>query len=179
MAENATLARPYANALFAVAKADRDLEHWSRMLMNLTAASGHSKVKLLLEAPGVANEQKAFRLIEVCGDELNDRARKFVQVLAINRRLPLLGEIAKQFEVLRALEEQNLDVEIVSAFPLTEAESEHLAGVLRDKYEKEVTLTSRVDPNLLGGAIIRAGDTVIDGSVRGKLEKLGESLQRN
>ena len=99
-------------------------------------------------------------------------------MLATNRRLPLLGEIARQFDILRALEEQNLDVEVVSAYPLTEAESEHLASVLRNKYEKEVTLTSRVDPNLLGGAIIRAGDTVIDGSVRGKLEKLGESLQR-
>ncbi len=99
-------------------------------------------------------------------------------MLAINRRLPLLGEIAQQFDVLRALEEQNLDVEVVSAFPLTDAESERLARVLRDKYKKEVTLTSRVDPSLLGGAIIRAGDTVIDGSVRGKLEKLGESLLR-
>ncbi|MCZ6853123.1 MAG: F0F1 ATP synthase subunit delta [Gammaproteobacteria bacterium] len=179
MAETATLARPYANALFDVAKGERDLERWSRMLKNLGSAAEHPKVKLLLEAPDVANEQKAFRLIEVCGDELNDRARKFVQVLAINKRLSLLGEIGQQFEVLRALEEQNLDVEVVSAYPLSEAEAEHLAGVLRDKYEKEVTLTSRVDPTLLGGAIIRAGDTVIDGSVRGKLEKLGESLLKN
>ena len=178
MAEIATLARPYANALFDVAKSERGLEHWSRMLWNLAAASEHPKVRLLLESPDVANEQKAFRLNEVCGDELNDRAKKFVQVLATNRRLPVLGEIARQFDVLRALEEQNLDVEVVSAFPLTDAESEHLADVLRDKYKKEVTLTSRVDSSLLGGAIIRAGDTVIDGSVRGKLEKLGESLLR-
>jgi len=179
MAETSTLARPYANALFDIAKDERDLERWSRMLANLGAASGHPKVKLLLEAPDVGNEQKAFRLIEICGDELNDRAKKFVQVLARNRRLALLVEISQQFEVLRALEEQNLDVEIVSAYPLSDAESAHLASVLRDKYEKEITLTSRVDPYLLGGAIIRAGDTVIDGSVRGKLDKLGESLLKN
>lgn len=178
MAETATLARPYANALFDVAKEEQMLEGWSRMLGNLAAASQHAKVKLLLEAPDVAYEQKAFRLTEICGDELTERGKKFVQVLAANRRLALLGEIAQQFEELRALEEKNLDVEVVSAYPLTEAEAENLANVLQARYEKQVILTSRVDPSLLGGAIIRAGDTVIDGSVRGKLAKLGEALQR-
>jgi F-type H+-transporting ATPase subunit delta len=179
MAELATLARPYANAVFAVAKQDGELERWSRMLGFLAVAAGDSQVKLLLDSPEVADEQKAFRLSEVCGDELNDRARKFVQTLARNKRLDLIDEIRAQFESLRAAEEQVLDVEVVSAYPLSDEHSAAIGSSLRAKYSKEVNLTSVVDRNLLGGAIIRAGDTVIDGSVRGKLDKLAESLQKN
>jgi F-type H+-transporting ATPase subunit delta len=178
MAELATLARPYANAVFAVAKQDGDLERWSRMLGFLAVASSDPQVKLLLDSPEVADEQKAFRLSEVCGDELNDRARKLAQVLARNKRLDLIDQLREQFESLRAAEEQILDVEVVSAFELTDEQSAAISQSLAAKYSKEVNLTSAVDSNLIGGAIIRAGDTVVDGSVRGKLDKLAESLQR-
>lgn len=178
MAELATMARPYANAVFGIARQDNDLERWSRMLRFLAVAAADPQVKLLLDSPEVADEQKAFRLAEVCGDELNDRARKLTQVLASNKRLDLVDEIREQFEVLRAAEEEILDVEVVSAYPLTDEQGAAIARSLTAKYSKEVDLSSTVDPNLLGGAIIRAGDTVIDGSVRGKLEKLAESLLR-
>ncbi len=178
MAELATLARPYANAVFSVAKADSDLDRWSRMLGFLSAAAADPQMKLLLDAPEVGEEQKAFRLIEVCGEELNDRARKFVQVLAVNKRLPLVGEIAAVFEELRALEQQSLDVEVLSAFPLSDAEAERLKAALGRKFDKAVQLESRVDESLIGGVLIRAGDVVIDGSVRGKLSKLKETIQR-
>jgi len=179
MAELATLSRPYANAVFAVAKSDNTLERWSRMLAFLVTAAADSQVKRLLDSPEVADEQKAFRLGELCGDELNDRARKFVAVLAQNKRLNIIGHIREQFEELRAAEEQALDVEVLSAYPLSDDESERLRRALADKYAKEVNLTSAVDSSLIGGAIIRAGDTVIDGSLRGKLDKLSETLQRN
>jgi F-type H+-transporting ATPase subunit delta len=178
VAELRTLARPYANAVFAVAKQDHDLERWSRMLGLLAVASADPQVKVLLDSPEVADEQKAFRLAEVCGDELNDGARKLAQVLARNKRLDLIGELREQFELLRAAEEQILDVEVVSAFPLTDEQSAEIARSLTTRYSKKVNLTSVVDRDLLGGAIIRAGDTVIDGSVRGRLNKLAESLQR-
>ena len=178
MAERRTLARPYANAVFAVAKQDNDLQRWSRMLGYLVVATHEPQISLLLESPEVAYEQKAFRLTEVCGDEVNDRARKLTQVLARNKRLDLIDEIREQFEALRAAEEQTLDVEVVTAFPLTDEQSGTFERSLAAKYSKEVNLTSVVDRNLLGGAIIRAGDTVIDGSVRGRLDKLAESLQR-
>ena len=179
MAELATLARPYANAVFSVAKQDGELERWSRMLGFLAVVAGDSQVKLLLDSPEIADEQKAFRLCELCGDELNDRARKFVQTLAGNKRLDLIDEINAQYESLRAAEEQVLDVEVVSAYPLSDEQSAAIGRSLTAKYSKEVNLTSVVDRDLLGGAIIRAGDTVIDGSVRGKLDKLAESLQKN
>jgi F-type H+-transporting ATPase subunit delta len=176
MAELRTLARPYANAIFAVAKQDGELERWSRMLGFIAVAAGDPQVKLLLNSPAVADADKSARLAEICGDELNDRARKLVAVLAGNKRLDLVDQVREQYELLRAAEEQSLEVEVVSAYPLSDEQSTAIAHALGAKYSKEVNLTSVVDRDLLGGAIIRAGDTVIDGSVRGKLNKLAESL---
>ena len=117
-------------------------------------------------------------MIEVCGDALDDRTKRFVQVLASNKRLPLIGEIADQFEALRAAEEQQIDVEVVSAMPLTEEQQSTLAAALKKKFERAVNMTHSVDNTLIGGAVIRAGDTVIDGSLSGKLKKLAENVLR-
>ncbi len=178
MAELSTIARPYANAVFAMAKKDTALDGWSRMLAVLAATAADERVQQLLESPEVANTQKAYKLAEICGDELDDRAKRFLQVLADNDRLELLADVHEQFEELKALEESKLEVEVISAYPVSDGESQKLASSLAAKFDKEVSLTSRVDAALIGGAIIRAGDTVIDGSVRGKLEKLTETLQR-
>ncbi len=178
MAEIATLARPYANAVFDIAKSAGDLDRWSRSLGFLATASADEQIKILLDAPEVSEQRKAHQLIEVCGDELTEAAKKFVQVLAKNKRLPLIEAIFEQFEELRALEQQSLDVQVTSAFPLTDAEGQNLASALAKKFEKEVHLTSDIDESLIGGVVIRAGDMVIDGSVRGKLSKLAESIQR-
>lgn len=178
MAELATLARPYANAAFDVAKSDNDLDRWSRMLALLAAAADDESVQILLAAPDVEEMQKAYRLADICGDDLNDRGKRFVQVLAANKRLPLLPEIQTQFEGLRAEEQATLDVQVTSAFPLSEAELDKLKGALSKRFEREVSMSSDVDGSLIGGAIIRAGDTVIDGSVRGRLDKLSETIQR-
>ena len=178
MAELATLARPYANAVFEIAKGDGDLDRWSRMLKLLGAAAREPAVRVLLDSPDIPDEQKAYRLADAFRDELNDRARKFLNVLADNKRLPLLPEIAEQYEAARAEEEKTLDVEVISALPLSGEQETRLADALRQKFERDVALTSRVDQELVGGVIVRAGDTVIDGSVRGRLEKLAETLQR-
>jgi F-type H+-transporting ATPase subunit delta len=179
MAELATLARPYANALFDVAKSERALEQWSRMLANLAAVAEADKVRHLLESPDLADEVKAQRLIDLCGEELSDRAKNTVRLLARNKRLGLIGEIREQFEVRKAEEEKILEVEVISAFELTAEQSDKLRHALRRKFDREVNLTGRVDSTVLGGAIIRAGDTVIDGSIRGRLDKLAETLQRS
>lgn len=178
MAELATLARPYANAVFDVAKSAGDLDRWSRMLALLAFAASNEIMQTLLEAPDVDEARKAYRLVEVCGEELNDRAKRFVQVLANNKRLPLVPEIQAQFESLRAEEQATLDVEVTSAFALSDNELATLKSALGRRFDKEINMTSAVDGTLIGGAIIRAGDTVIDGSVRGKLGKLAESIQR-
>jgi F-type H+-transporting ATPase subunit delta len=178
MAEFATLARPYANAVFDIAKQTGELDRWSVMLGLLAATAQDERLQTLLARPDVQEAQKAFRLSEVCGEELNQPAQKFVQVLANNKRLSLLGEIQSMFEVLRAEEQSTLEVEVTSAFELTDAEFERLEGALKNRFEKEISMTGAVDSSLIGGAIIRAGDMVIDGSVRGKLAKLAESVQR-
>jgi len=178
MAELATMARPYANAAFDVAKRDNDLGAWSKALAFLASAASNHAVRTLLEAPDMEAPVKAQKLIDVCGDALDDRTKRFVQVLAGNKRLPLIGEIADQFEALRAAEEQQIDVEVVSAMPLTDDQQSTLAAALKKKFEREVNMTHSVDVSLIGGAVIRAGDMVIDGSLSGKLKKLAENVLR-
>jgi F-type H+-transporting ATPase subunit delta len=176
MAELATMARPYAHAVFEIAKSAGRFDAWSRALNYLSAAIGEPRIRDMLESPLLGSEQKAHTVIELCREELDDRGRRFVLLLARNKRLALLPEISVAFEALRAEQEKILDVEVISAYPLTEAETERLVTSLASRYDRKVELATRVDESLLGGAIIRAGDTVIDGSVRGKLQKLSEAL---
>ena len=114
MAELATIARPYANAVFALARENGVLDLWARRLGVMAAAAGEQRVRTLLESPEVPAERKAFHLADVCGDEVDDRGRRFLLVLARNGRLGLLGEISRRFEELKAAEERNLDVEVLS-----------------------------------------------------------------
>lgn len=176
MAENATIARPYANAVFELAKRENTLVSWSSMLAVLETTAAHDRVRVFLDSPDLPAVAKAFRLAELCGSELDDRGKKFLQALADHDRLPLIDEIRAQFELLRANEERSLEVEVISAFDMTDAQSAALKTALGRRFAKEISIESRVDTSLIGGAIIRAGDTVIDGSLRGKLGKLAETL---
>ena len=124
-------------------------------------------------------EAKANRLAEVCGEDLDNSAKLFLQALAEHNRLPLLPEVLSQFEELKAKEEESLDVEVVSAFDLTESQAEDIKSTLNKKFDKQINIEARVDKTLIAGAIIRAGDLVIDGSARGKLIKLADALTRS
>jgi F-type H+-transporting ATPase subunit delta len=178
MAEIATIARPYANAVFELAKRKRALDGWSRELAVLAAVAAEPAIKDVIDSPAATSQQKANSLARVCGDDLSRESKQLLQVLAGNRRLHLLAEISAQYEELRAQEQASLEVEVVSAYALDDLEQKRITEALARRFECEIVLTSRVDESLLGGAIIRAGDTVIDGSVKGKLEKLSETLQR-
>jgi len=178
MAELATLARPYSKAVFELAKSQGRLDAWARMLDLLAAIAAQEPVRQLLDSPELTDSAKAQRLIRICGDDIEDRGRALINLLAVNKRLALIGELREQFDELKAQEEQVLDVEVVSAYELTGAQADMLREALQRKFQREVNMTSRVDTGLVGGALIRAGDTVIDGSVRGRLAKLVEALQR-
>lgn len=178
MAELATLARPYSKAVFELAKSQGRLDAWARMLELLAAIAAQEPVRQLLDSPELTDSAKAQRLIRICGDDIEDRGRALINLLAVNKRLALIGELREQFDELKAQEEQVLDVEVVSAYELTGAQADMLREALQRKFQREVNMTSRVDTGLVGGALIRAGDTVIDGSVRGRLAKLVEALQR-
>lgn len=176
MAELATLSRPYANAVFDLAQSSGNLESWSKTLNILVTTSRDIAVQTMLESPDMAAIEKAAKLAELCADEIDDDAGSFLHALAEHDRLSLLSQIQRQFEALRAEQERTLDVEVVSAFDLTQGQSDALKAALQRKYEKDVALTSRTDTSLIGGAVVRAGDMVVDGSVRGRLTKLVETL---
>jgi F-type H+-transporting ATPase subunit delta len=107
---------------------------------------------------------------------LNDAGKNFIRLLANNKRLAVLGEIYALFEQLKSQKEMSVDVEVASAFALTDDQANKLAEALKRKLGREVNLTSTEDKSLIGGVVIRAGDLVLDGSVRGKLAKLAETL---
>jgi F-type H+-transporting ATPase subunit delta len=175
--ELATRARPYANAIFAVARDDGTLDAWSRSLRVLAAAAAAPQVRQMLSMPTVGAKEKAAFLADVCEGELNEKSRQLLDVLAQNQRWDLFDEISVQFERLRAEAQRAIDVEIVSAYELSESQQQGLVESLRRRFDREIRMTMKVDAKLLGGVVIRAGDTVIDGSVRGRLAKLSESLQ--
>ena len=176
MAELSTLARPYAKAAFEFALAHNELGSWSKQLTTAANVAGSATLTKLLSSPALTAEQRAKTLLDVCGDALDDKARNFIRVLAENKRLELLADIQVQFEQLKANQEKSVDVDVVSAFALDSALTQKLAQALRGKLQREVTVNASVDSSLLGGVLVRAGDVVIDGSIRGRLEKLAQAM---
>lgn len=176
MAELVTLARPYAKAAFQSALADGKLDDWQAMLNTAGAVVAHEKMRATLSSPALTAEQQAQLMLSVCGDALDVKGQNLVRVLAGNKRLLLLPEIAQQFAALKAEQEKRVAVQVTSAFPLDVAVAERLSQALGKKWQCQVTLQAEVDTSLLGGVVIKAGDTVIDASVRGRILKLAEAL---
>ena len=176
MAELSTLARPYAKAAFEYAREHDALAQWSEQLATAAAVSANEGMDTVLDNPSLTDEQQAQTMNEVCGDATGQEVKNFVSILASNKRLSLLPEISAQFELLKSNLEKSVDVEVVSAFDLDENTAGKLADVLGKKLEREVKVSTSTDQDLLGGVLIRAGDLVIDGSVRGRLNKLAEAM---
>jgi F-type H+-transporting ATPase subunit delta len=176
MAELSTLARPYAKAAFEYALDKNELSKWSAQLATAAAVALEPGMAAVLNNPSLTAAQQAGTLSEVCGDSLSAQARNFIAILASNKRLALLPEISELFAQYKANQEKTVDVEVVSAFDLADSARDRLAEVLGRKLERKVEVRTSTDSNLLGGVLIRAGDLVIDGSVRGKLDKLAEAM---
>jgi F-type H+-transporting ATPase subunit delta len=176
MAELSTLARPYARAAFEYAREHSVVEPWAEQLAMVAAVVEEERMSAALDDPSLTASQQADILAQVCGDALANEARNFIGIVANNKRLPLLPEISAQFAQLKAGLEQSVDVEVVSAFDLADSARDLLAQALSRKLEREVNVTTRTDSELLGGVLVRAGDTVIDGSLRGRLNKLAEAM---
>lgn len=176
MAELSTLARPYAKAAFEYARDHGALAEWAEQLATAAAVTLDPRMESVLGNPALTDEQQAATLTDVCGDTLSAPVRNFIAILAGNKRLSLLPEIHSQFSLYKANQEKSVDVEVVSAFELEDAARDKLAAALGKKLEREVVVTTATDESLLGGVLIRAGDLVIDGSVRGRLNKLAEAM---
>ncbi|HET7922475.1 MAG TPA: F0F1 ATP synthase subunit delta [Gammaproteobacteria bacterium] len=179
MAENSTLARPYARAVFEIASAQHALENWGATLTLLAELAQDASVRAMLANPRVPAALRAELVTELAGKagaKLDAVARNFVKLLAENRRLPILPEIAADFATLRAEAEGSVDAEVRAAGNLDAAEQSRISAALQKKLGCKVKLHCVTDASLIGGAVISAGDLVIDGSVRDKLGRLAAAL---
>ncbi|PCK08678.1 MAG: F0F1 ATP synthase subunit delta [Alteromonadaceae bacterium] len=176
MAELNTLARPYARAAFEFARGAKALASWSKAFELAAAVSQEQKVEVFLSSPNLTTESKGAAFTDLLGDALDAKQQNFVKVLAENSRLGLLPQIQLLFDLYKTEQEKVVDVDILSAFEMSPELEKKLVDSLTTKLDREVNLQTSVDKSLLGGALIRAGDTVIDGSVRGRLARLTEAL---
>jgi F-type H+-transporting ATPase subunit delta len=176
MAEPVTLARPYARAAFETAYSDGALAHWQSMLTMAGAVISDRKVSSVLASPKLTAEQQVNLLFGLCGDGLDSKGQNFILALSKYKRLSLMPEIARQYVEMKAKQEKFVEVSVLSAFPLSDEVSSQLSLALGRKWNCQVQIKATVDASLLGGAIIKAGDTVIDGSVRGRMQKLADAL---
>ncbi len=176
MAERATIARPYAKAAFEYARDADALDRWSHGLATAAAVVTDPRVAALTKNPQMTVEDLVSLVTEIEGPKPDSQLRNFVHVLAENHRLLLLPEIAAHFEQLRSAVENTVDVEVISAVPLDAAQADKLKSALSRRLKRQVRMQTSVDSALLGGAVVRAGDLVIDGSLKGRLERLGTEL---
>ena len=176
MAEKSTLARPYANAVFRLAREQGDLKKWSDMLQLIAAVAEDPAMQALIGNPEFERSRLATLFIDICGDGLDEQGRNLVRVLIENRRLDVAPQIADLYEARRADAEGTADVEVVSAFELDPAMQEQLAAALERRLGRKVNLRVKIDASLIGGVLVRAGDLVIDASITGRLEQLANTL---
>jgi F-type H+-transporting ATPase subunit delta len=172
----ATLARPYAKAAFELARDEQALGAWDDMLGLAAAIVSDESMARLLDNPDVGRSSVVGILTEAAGEAFSERFKGYLGVLAGNDRLPLLPQIGSLYGVLRAEAESRLRVKVVSAVPLDEGQSARLREALAQRFDCEIELENEIDADVIGGAVVYAGDQVIDGSLRGRLSKLASNL---
>lgn len=176
MAEIQTLARPYAEAVFELAQSRQALTAWSEMLAFITAIAADANMQRLASDPRVNRGRFLDLFLDLGGKDINAEGANFIRLLVENHRLNLLPEILEQYEARKTEAEARVEATVVSAFPLEATQLQSLSDALKRKLGREVNLTIEVDKTLLGGIVIRTGDLVIDGTVRGRLADLATYL---
>ncbi len=178
MSSLTTLARPYAKAAFGLAQDSGALSKWQSMLTLASQIAANDKVAEVLESPLVSVEQAVGLIAETGGEHFDAPFKAYLGVLGSNRRLPLLPEVASLFIRLKQQAEKQLQVRVVSATELDDDQARRMSEALAKRFNCAIELDREVDPSVLGGAVIYAGDQVIDGSLRGRLDKLTNALSR-
>lgn len=171
-----TIARPYAKAVFEQAQAEGNMEMWSALLKMLSHIVQDPQMRHLLHSPKVSHKQLLDLLSGINGGKLSDSAANFIRVLIKSNRLKIAGQISELFEQKRSQAEGKLEVNVVSAFELDSEQSKRIAEAMGKRTGKKVNISAVVDKSLIGGMIVRAGDSVIDASLRGRLTKLRNEL---
>jgi F-type H+-transporting ATPase subunit delta len=176
MSELSTLARPYAVAVFKHAIETDSAEKWSEMLNFLSAVVADKQLSDIIESPKVTRTRLIQLLVDICQGQFTDQGNNLIKLLVQNQRLNLVPSIASQYEEYKAEHEGYIDVDVISAFSFTKTEEKTFASTLGKKLKKTVNIKVRVDKSLIGGVVVRAGDTVIDGSIKGQLQQLAKQL---
>jgi len=176
MSEFVTVARPYAKAAFDFAVEQQSLDRWQSMLAFTAEVTRNDMIEELLSG-AVAPETLSKTFIAVCGEQLDDAGQNLIKIMAENGRLRVLPEVLQQFIELRASLEAIAEVEVTSASPLSEDQQAKIAAAMEKRLSRKVKLNCKIDKSVLAGVVIRAGDMVIDGSVRSRLERLADVLQ--
>lgn len=176
MSELTTAARPYARAVFEMAEKSSKLDEWSDLLGFMSGMASNEQVVDLLASPKMAKQSGADAFIQLADGKLNDEAKNLVSMLAENNRLSLLPEMSVIYEVLKDEAEGSVEAFVTTAKKLTQAEDKSIVDALGKRLGRKVKLKVSVDGALLGGAIIQAGDLVIDGSLRGRLAKMTSTV---
>ena len=176
MSEAITIARPYAQAAFEEAQKLATLPEWSQVLLSLSEAVSHPDMRAVVTSPRVAKAQLEKLMLELLGDRATIQLKNFIRVLVDNQRLLMLPEIAEIFEVLRADEEKTVNVVVDTAFELSADQQQKIVSSLKKRLGREIKLTCKINKELLGGVVIRAGDKVIDGSARTRLGEMANAL---
>ncbi len=171
-----TLARPYGLAAFKQAQEEGNVKEWTNMLQLLVLVMQDATMRGLIANPKVNNQQLADLIVDVGGDGISETGGNLVRVMAENERLAEMAGVAAVFEEERDRTEGRSHVEVTSAFALTDSQENSIAESMSKRLGTEVDVSVTVDKSLIGGVVIRAGDTVIDASLRGRLSQLGQSL---
>ena len=178
MAEYTTSARPYARAVYVLATETSSVDSWGDALSLLAAVASDASMRELLDQPQLSKEQKGELMLKVLSDKLDQKQQNLVRLMAENDRLRALPEVAHQFEIYRAEAEGKVEAEVISAFALSSEQEQAITEMLKSKLGRDVSITTSTDESLIGGVIIKAGDTIIDGSMKSQLESLAISLSR-
>ncbi len=176
MAEPVTIARPYAEAVYKLAREKNALAQWSDMLANLDAVVGDVRVQAVISDPNVSPQQLEGLVLGVIGDKIEGPARNFIQVLVQNGRLELTPHIRGVYESLKREHEGTLEAQVISALPISDEQVKSLVAALEMKFKRKITARVEIDPQLIGGVKIVVGDKVIDTTVRGRLDAMATAL---
>lgn len=176
MAELVTIARPYAEAVFKLAREKNNLAGWDEMLELLATVARDPQMQACFGNPNLTAQQLESLVLGIAGDKLDGLGRNFVQVLVHNGRLELLPQIHGLYQALKREQEGALEAKIISALPISDEQSRELVAQLETRYQRKISAKVEIDPQLIGGVKIMVGDKVIDATVRGKLEAMAAAL---
>ena len=174
--EMKTIARPYAKAAFDFAVEKKAVDKWLTMLTFAAEVAQNAEIKDLINS-NLNAEKMAEVFLAVCGDQLDEQGQNLIKVMAVNGRLSVLPAVVLEFAALKAEQDREIEAEVVSATKLTKQQMAKIQASLEKRLDRKVKLNCSVDKALMAGIIITAGDLVIDGSVRGRLSRLAETLQ--